>query len=126
MPRQSPSLFEASEHHIPADVLKERGNILCCRGAEVHLIGVLVHVHDKQRHRGRRSMEMIPKPVVFQLVAMDVVTEYDPTGSATKAQSDPAEFDLPRVVSAKRIRQRASCCSIGLAVAAEVIEVKLV
>src|SRR6266550_7594684 len=89
--RQSPRLLQARHDCVPADVLKECIDVLRSRRAKVHLVRVLVHVHDQKWHRGRRTGQVIPEPVVLYLGGMNVVSEHEPPGSATESETDPAK-----------------------------------
>src|SRR5215510_8787094 len=88
-------------HGLPIDVAEERIDVLGCRGAKVHLVGVLVHVHHQERSGRRWPVGMIGKPVVLELLKMAVEPEHNPSGAATQPGADAAELCLPRLEAAE-------------------------
>src|SRR6185503_321835 len=82
----------ALEHLFPVDVVEERVDVLRRGCAEVHVIRVLVHVHDEQRRRRGRRMHVVGHPVVLGRAELAVVAEDHPARAAAQTGGHAAEL----------------------------------
>src|SRR5688572_20858144 len=59
--------LDPCSHCLPLNIPKKRINVFGSGCTVVHLVGMLVHVHDQDWKGGGRSMRVIGHPVVLQL-----------------------------------------------------------
>src|SRR5438132_8583057 len=105
-------------HRLPLQILKKRIDVLARGSAVVHLVGVLVHVHDENRQCRGRTVSVIGHPVVLELPRVQVEAQHDPAGSATEPRADPPELGLLGVEAAEGLCDRLALTIAGLAAAA--------
>ncbi len=85
----------------PVDRRHERGDVVRRLRAEIHVIGVFVHVEDEQRYRERGAVCMVRRPVIVKLPRVTIVGKYRPAGTATKSVARAFEFGFPSFVAAE-------------------------
>src|SRR5262249_60736126 len=66
-PSNACRLSEQSLYVAPANDVHEGIDIACRLGAEVHVIGVLVHIERENRRATRQGMAMVRRPLVDKL-----------------------------------------------------------
>src|SRR5262245_33204982 len=108
------------------NVGEERIDVFCSGRTVVHLIRVLVHVHDEQREGSGDDLRMVPRPECVQPVAMEIPRRDDPSTAAAEARTGCTEELLPSTDPAVDIGERLLDRPIQATFAAEVLEVELV
>src|SRR5688500_4778088 len=76
------SFGEAPIDFFPIHVAQECIDVLGRSAAVIHVECVLVHIQSKQRQPCDRAMHVIPRPLVSQLVGVDVVCQNTPARAA--------------------------------------------
>ena len=108
------------------DVLEEGVEVLRCGGSEVHLIGVLVHVHDEERVARREHLGVVTGPCGAERAGVELEAEDDPADASAESGSGCSEVLFPARRGAVGLAERFVDRARALAVAAEVSEVCLV
>src|SRR5262245_29987355 len=78
------SLSEQSLDVAPANDVHEGIDIACRLGAEVHVIGVLVHIERENRRATRQGMAMVRRPLVDELAVARRPRQQHPAGATAE------------------------------------------
>src|SRR5688572_8040005 len=94
--------FQTLRDLVPIDIDEERIDVLARRGAVVHLVRVLVHIHHEDGPRMRGVRRMICKPIVLEHFEMFVIPEDYPPGTAPEPMTDLSKLAFPLIEGAER------------------------
>lgn len=82
---------------FPVDVIHETIDVVPGRRGEVHVVGMLIHVHHQQRRGGGRRMHVIRHPEILQRPGMLVPAQHDPARTTAQTGTDASEFPVPGI-----------------------------
>src|SRR6187455_602279 len=89
----------------PTDRLHECFDVASGLGAEVDMIGVLVHVEREYRRCARKRVAMVGSPLIDQLAIARRPRQQHPAGAAAERLAHGDKFGLPALAGAKVARQ---------------------
>jgi hypothetical protein len=87
--------FEMPLGVLPADYLHEAIYIPRSFGAEIHVVGVLVHVERQDRRAAGQCVTMVGRPLVDELAIAGRLRQEHPSRAAAERFSHSDKLDTP-------------------------------
>src|SRR6516165_9467985 len=90
---------------FPADRLHEGVDVACGFGAEVDVVGMLVHIERQDRRAARERVAMVRRPLVDELAVARRPRQQHPAGAAAERLAHGDELGPPALERAEIARE---------------------